>query len=218
MKNCIKILLLVIIPISVNAQQGNIDSLKRALTHAASDSARWVICWDLGFYWGEKDRDSALYYAETGIQLARQNNKQLNEAAMLDLKGYELIRLGRLPESYQCLTQALKIAENANSEHSLWLYFPVLNNFTRLTPRKLRLNGLMNIHNDFGHLMGRIGKTDQQIAQFNQAQKIAEENSDSVFLGIISQELAEAYFWPWQIGFCLTAGRKCRPNINSNRG
>ena len=123
-----------LISISVNAQQGNPDSLKRALTDVATDSARWVICWNLSFYYSEKYRDSGLYYAETGLQIARQNNKQLNEAALLDVKGYELIRLSRLPESYQCLTQALKIAENANSEHSLWLYFPVLNNFTTWTP------------------------------------------------------------------------------------
>ena len=194
MRKFIKILLLLIIPVLVNAQQGNPDSLKRELIHATTDSARWVICWNLSFYYGEKYRDSGLYYAETGLHLARQNNKHLNEAALLDFKGYELIRLGQLPESYQCLTQALKIAENANSEHSLWLYFPVLNNFTTLTPRKLKLNGLMNIHNDFGHLMGVIAKTDQQIAQYKQAQKIAEENKDSIFLGIISQELAEAYF------------------------
>ena len=91
MRTWIKVLLLLIIPISVNAQQGNPDSLKQALTHAASDSARWVISFNLAYYYSEKDRDSSVYYTETGLQLARQNNKELNEAALLDVKGYELI-------------------------------------------------------------------------------------------------------------------------------
>ena len=84
MKNCINISLLLIISISVNAQQGDRNSLKWALAHATSDSARWEKCIRLTYLYADSELDSAFYYANTGLLLARQNNKRINEAAMLD--------------------------------------------------------------------------------------------------------------------------------------
>ena len=156
MRTCIKILLLLIISISVNAQQGYPDSLKHALKNASTDSARYSISSTLVSYYIEENRDSALYYIEEALLLAKKNNKQLDEASSFDVKGYILMHLGKLPESYQCFPTALKIAENPENENKTW------HRVTILTPHKLRLTVLANLHHDFGHLMGAIGKTDQQ--------------------------------------------------------
>ena len=193
MKTLLKILLLLIIQISVNAQSGYRDSLKRALTHANSDSARWAISVDIAYAYNENEFDSALYYADRAILLARQNNKQLNEALALDEKGYILKNMGRFPESYQCSQQALKIAENTNSEDNAWLYVPDAFYFSSFTPRIFRLLVLGNIHHDFGHLMEAIGKTDQQIVQYKEAQKIAEEIRSTDLLGYVDMNLGRAY-------------------------
>ena len=195
MRTLLKILLLLIIQISVNAQSGYPDSLKRALTHANSDSTRWAISLDIAYAYHENEFDSALYYADQALLLARQNNKQLNEALALEEKGYILNKLGRFPESYQCSQQALKIAENTNSEDNAWLYVPDAFYFvSSFTPRIFRLLVLGNIHHDFGHLMEAIGKTDQQIVQYQEAQKIAEEIRSTDLLGYVDMNLGRAYF------------------------
>ena len=195
MKTLLKILLLLIIQISVNAQSGYPDSLKRALTHANSDSTRWAISLDIAYAYHENEFDSAFDYADHALLLARQNNKQLNEALALDEKGYILKNMGRFPESYQCSQQALKIAENTNSEDNAWLYVPDAFYFvSSFTPRIFRLLVLGNIHHDFGHLMEAIGKTDQQIVQYKEAQKIAEEIRSTDLLGYVDMNLGRAYF------------------------
>jgi two-component system, NtrC family, sensor kinase len=194
MRKFIKIFLLLIIPATINAQQSNLDSLKRALTHAASDSAKWVLNFSIAALYEENNSDSTLYYAETSLLLARQNNKDVNEASLLDLKGYELMKLGRLADSYQCFQQALKIADNANGHQSAWLFHPYENhNFHTLTPRTFRLTVLEYIHIQFGHLMGAIGKTDQQIIQYKESQKIAEEIGDTTQLGFVNMNLGSVY-------------------------
>ena len=82
----------------------------------------------------------------------------------------------------------------------------------------MRLLVLVNIHNDLGHLMGAIGKTDQQIVQYKEAQKTAEEIRNTDLLGYVDMNLGMAYSNTWKIRFCIFARRKCRPNIYSNRG
>lgn len=57
----------------------------------------------------------------------------------------------------------------------------------------MRLLVLANIHHDFGHLMRAIGKTDQQIVQYKEAQKIAEEIRDTHLLGYVDMNLGGAY-------------------------
>ena len=180
MRTCIKILLLLIISISANAQHEYPDSLKQALKKASTDSARYDISRKLAGFYQEDKRDSALYYFEGALLLAQKNNKQLDEASSLNSKGYELMHLGKLPESYQCFPTALKIAENPESENKVWAWYW---DNRRLTPRKQRLSVLANIHHNFGHLMGAIGKTDQQIAQYKETKKIAEEIGYTVILG-----------------------------------
>ena len=187
MRTCIKIALLLIISISVNAQQGYSDSLKQALKNASADSARYNISMSLAFYYTEDKRDSALHYVKEALLLAKNNKKKLDEASSLNLRGYILMHLGKLPESYQCFPEALKIAENPDNENKIWHKDPTF------TPRKQRLTVLENIHHNFGHLMSAIGKRDQQIVQYKETKKIGEEIGDTVLLGLVSMNLGNVY-------------------------
>ncbi len=187
MKACIKLLLLLLISINVVGQQNNADSLKRVLKTAQTDSAVYGIQSSLVYYYTEVNRDSALYYADKCIMLAKKNNKTLDEARSLDLKGYVLMHLGRLPESYECFPVALKIAEDPENENKTW------SRDTSSNPRKMRLEVLANVHHDFGHLMGTIDKTDQQIFQYNETKRIAEEIGDTALLGFVNMNMGGVY-------------------------
>jgi signal transduction histidine kinase/uncharacterized protein (DUF2164 family) len=198
MKTCIQILLLLIISISANAQKGYLDSLKQKLKIAFTDSVRYDIQNKIITYYIEDKRDSALYYAEEALLLAKRYNKKLDEASSLDIKGYILMHLGKLSESYRCFLVAQEIAKNPENENKTW------NKATGFTPRKVRLTVLENIHHDFGHLMGSIGKIDQQIAQYKETKKIAEEIGDTVLLGFVNMNLGNVYFNLGKLDSALT--------------
>src|SRR6185369_2373292 len=105
MKRLLKILLFVIFPFLLNAQQ-NLDSLKYASAHAANDSLRYHACWDLYNYYEEVNKDSAFFYADLELALAKKNNKPLAQMLALIQKGYQLLGMGRYAESLQCLLSA----------------------------------------------------------------------------------------------------------------
>ena len=186
MKNCIKILLLLIISISANAQKGYIDSLKLKLKIASTDSARFDIQNKIIIYYTEDKRDSALYYAEEALLLAKRNNKNLDVASTLDTKGYILMHLGKLSESYRCFLVAQEIAENPENEHKTW------NKVAGFTPRKMRLTVLENIHHDFGHLMRSIN-VDEGIFHYKQTEKIAREINDTIMLAFVNMNMGDVY-------------------------
>ncbi len=198
MKACIKLLLLLLVSVNVIGQQNYADSLKRVLKAAQTDSSAYRIQTDLAFYYSENNRDSALYYADNCIMLAQKNNKKLDEARSLGMKGYVLMHLGRLPESYGCFPTALKIAEDPDNENKTW------SRDTSLTPRKIRLQVLENAHHDFGHLMRSIGKTDQQIFQYKEAKRIAEEIGDTAMLGFVNMNMGSVYFGLGKLDSALT--------------
>ncbi len=187
MKPCIKILLLLLLPTLAFSQQGNPDSLKHALQIATTDSARYMISSQLADYYTEDKRDSALYYSEKRLSLAEKNNHPLDVAAALDIKGYILMHLGKDGESLKCFLQAIKIAENPANENKTWYQDK------NSTPRKIRLEILLNIHHVFGHLMGNTD-TAQQIFHYNETRRIAAEIGDTVILGFVNMNLGKVYF------------------------
>ena len=99
MRKFIKILLLLLIPALGLAQQSHLDSLKKALHAARTDSVRYLRLGDLDDYYAEINRDSALYYSDQALAIAKKNGRTLDEASALDGKAYILMHLGKFPES-----------------------------------------------------------------------------------------------------------------------
>src|SRR6202007_1825326 len=116
-KAFLKITLLMLIPALGIAQQTRIDSLKKALKTARTDSARFLILHYLEYDYIEINRDSSIHYIEKALSIAIKNNKALEEATTLDHKGYVLMGLGKYPESLGCFQQALKLAEDPENEN-----------------------------------------------------------------------------------------------------
>ena len=113
MKKYITILLLYAITPSTYSQ--NIaDSLHRSLRAATTDSTRYIVCRGLYNFFEEKNRDSALYYADQCASLAHKNNKPLNEAFCLDIRGYQLLHLGDYAASLESILRAYKIIDDVN--------------------------------------------------------------------------------------------------------
>ena len=117
MKRCITIMLFLVLPVFVSAQSKfiyilsdttlsgtqKLDSLQLALQNAANDTIRMDVYYNLALYYLETNRDSAVYYDNKSIALAKQLGLKMNEAAALSDKGYALIGLGNYPASLESL-------------------------------------------------------------------------------------------------------------------
>jgi two-component system, NtrC family, sensor kinase len=188
MKTILKIAFLLLLPFNADAQLSNPDSLRRILQDATSDSARHYACVELYYFYLELNRDSALFYAEKRLTLAKQNNQKLAEAFALGSKGYQYNQLGRYSESFQCLLQALRIAEDpSNEEAAGWrnAQFPI--------PGKGRLINVATIHHVLGGLMINTGNPEQEIFHLKEALRIAVQINHPDRQMTANMNLATAY-------------------------
>ncbi|MGZ3750696.1 MAG: ATP-binding protein [Mucilaginibacter sp.] len=187
MRKFTKIIFLLLIPAVGMAQQSRLDSLKKALHAARTDSVRYLRLSDLGDYYAEVNRDSALFYLNASLPIAQKNGRTIDEANVLDSKGYILMHLGKFPESLECFQQAIKLAEDPANENKSWFHDK------KQTPHQLRLDVLASIHHDMGHLMGATNNIDQQIAQYRETKKLATEAGAQELLGLVNMNLGHAY-------------------------
>ena len=175
MKFNLKILLFFFFPLLVNAQQ-NIDSLKSILIHGTDASLRYKAARGIYDYYEEKNRDTALYYADQSVLIAKQNSQKVPEAFSLVNKGYQLVGLGRFGEALQCFQKSFSITEDPQNEKGntwdLSLYNFVGKNYFNGNQRLLTL---AYAHHMFAVLMLRTENVEQQIIHFKTAGKIGQE-------------------------------------------
>ena len=168
MKSILKILLLLLLPFFAKAQQNKPDSLRTILQNTTTDSARHNACVDLYFYYFEVNRDSALFYAEKRLTLAKQNNQKLAEATALISKGYQNSSIGRYSESFQNLLQALKITEDPkNKEQPGWK----ISQYPIPGSGRLLVTGIA--HHVLSGLMGNTENPEQEIVELKKGLHIA---------------------------------------------
>ena len=187
MKKLIKILVLLLVPALGMAQQSHLDSLKQAFKNAPNDSIRYLRLYDLSDYYSEGNRDSSIYFSNLAITLAKKNNHLLDEATALDSKGYELMHLGRFPESLENFQKAILLVEDPGCENKIWYRH---DNFS---PHQIRISLLASIHHDLGHLMGATNNIEQQIAEYQETKKLAISINDQVALCLVNMNLGHTY-------------------------
>ncbi len=186
-KTCIKILLLLLIPLWVNAQQRLPDSTATALKTAPNDSSRYAANMKAYYYFEETNRNKALYYTDQMLLLAKRNNKPLLIARALANKGYQLSVTGQYAEALKNLLQAFAIAGDPKNASNSWF----TNHLS--TPEKTRLLMLSLLHHMFAILMGKTENTGQMIFHFKEAKRIALEINNPVRIMLADMDLGEAY-------------------------
>src|SRR5436190_19337218 len=125
-----KILLLLLLPCYSIAQYNSsyweeltkrqADSIGSAFQKAGNDTLRMAMARGITFYYIEINRDSALYFADYQLKIARQFKLKLWEADALDNMGYLLSQLKNYPKALQAFIEALKIGENEESQRNIW--------------------------------------------------------------------------------------------------
>ncbi len=191
MKIFIKLSMLLLLPVFVSSQsQQKLDSLHSALRNAANDSIRMETYQELHWYYQEVNRDSALFYSDKALPIAKQLKLRLHEAEILDGKGYMFMHLGNYPKSLESYLLALKIAEDPTAENDNYNLF---RRNKRQTPRTFRLQVLSSIHHDMGHLYGRTGNPKKQILNYRKTESISESIRDTRQLALVNMNLGWAY-------------------------
>ena len=155
------------------SQTSNPDSLRLLISKTTNDTARFQLYEQLYNFYSFKQMDSALYYATKRVELIQKYHQPLAEAFALDGQGYFLYRQGNYSAAMRCFLDAIQISEDSKTEKNNAFLTPGLD------VEQYRLRNLNLAHMDMGHIMGETGNEVQQLVQYLQAEKLAEQNKDT---------------------------------------
>jgi two-component system, NtrC family, sensor kinase len=104
---------------SLGFSQSRVDRLKQELVRARQDTTRVMIMVDLCKYYRLSDPDSALYYGQQALTLAKDIKFPKGEMLALTWQSSVMMTIGNLPKSLKMGLKALQIAEeNQLQEHT----------------------------------------------------------------------------------------------------
>jgi two-component system NtrC family sensor kinase len=175
--------LFLFIPQLIIAQRFNPDSLRQALKNTTVDSVLYNLNSTLYSYYEENNVDSALYFSDRMLTVAKRSNQKLAEASALNANAYQFRNIGQYGKSLQCLTQALTILENPEIEkNTTWF------SDSAFTPHRLRLWLLSITHHMYALLMGSTDNHKEEIFHYKEELKISEmaDRKDGVQLAYMN--------------------------------
>lgn len=188
MMSILKLMLLLFIPFFTEAQLILSDSLVNAYKNASTDSMRFELNRQLLSYYTNTNLDSALKYAEIGVQIAQKNKMKLAEASASTTLASQLQIKGRYAESLKYYLTSFAIAENPEIEKG--------NEWNLIKDKPLsyqRLSTLANTHNQFSWLMSRIKNYEKQLFHLNEAKRIAGSIGNNYRLMVATNDLGALY-------------------------
>ncbi len=169
MKSLIKIFALALLPLYSASQVNPLftepakkqaDSLSIILRQTTNDTVKMATLREFALYYLDINSDSSLYFIEMELPLVKKLQLKLWEADALDLYGIILTNLGNYPKALKTFNEAIKIAEDKESEKNIWR----ISKFTYTHNSKIaRLNMLAAIQLDFALLYRETDNVDKQL-------------------------------------------------------
>jgi signal transduction histidine kinase len=178
------------------AQQFYIDSLKHKAEITQNDTLKLILFENLNEAYTETNPDSAYYYAEKILMLARALKLRLNEVYALGQMGYALLNMGNYPRSLQTFLSGIAIAEDPKSEQNMLpAKYPLPEEISNrpITAHKLRLDLLARIHQYIGILYGNANNYEKEKFHYLKARKLAEQTGNRQLQSLINGTLGRVY-------------------------
>jgi two-component system NtrC family sensor kinase len=178
-------------PLFLEPNKKQADSLQVVLRQNINDTLRMAANRELSLYYLDINSDSALYFIENDLPLARKLNLKLWEADALDLIGIIASNKGNYIRGIKSFQEAIQIAESKESEKNIWQ----ISKFTNSKdPELARLSALGTIYGDVANIYNATGNYDKQSNAINECLKIAFRIKDHTLLSQGYRSLGAKYY------------------------
>lgn len=175
------VLFLLMLIKGLEGQPQLLDSLKHEIRFAQNDTLLLLYLEKIAIEYSELNPDSALYYSEKILPIAKRLHFGLEEVVAMGEKGYALLNLGNYPRALQILLSARTQAEDPSIEQSVLPYnFPVTDDYTdrSVSPHLQRLTKLSRILHYTGILFSTSGNYERAISYYLAALTLAEQSNN----------------------------------------
>ena len=189
-------LVFVIISTITIGQQAYIDSLLRILNTSQSDTIKLTVYRSVGRIYAELEPDSAYYFAERSLQLARQMDLKLDEASALREMAYSLLNRGHYPRSLQTVLSSVAILQNPQSEQNVLIgKFPGDDEliYRTASAHQQRVSELAFTHQIWGVLYANTNNYEKALTQHRIAREFAEKSGNQPLQSVINMTMARMY-------------------------
>ncbi|HMK19583.1 MAG TPA: ATP-binding protein [Chitinophagaceae bacterium] len=210
----IKIALYILLPVFSIAQVNPLfleptkhqaDSLRKALEQNINDTLRMAANRELALFYFDINSDSAFFYIEKDLPLARKLQLKLWEADALDLMGLISSIQGNYVKAMRSFNEALQIVENKECEKNIW-------NISKFTnsrmPEFARLSMLGTIQSDVAGIYSTSGNYDKQLNTIQDCIKTATRINDNTLLSQAFMNLGAKFLQENGLDSALISFRK----------
>ena len=192
-------------PIFLEPTKKQADSLRNALNQNINDTLRMAANRELALFYLDINADSAIYYIEKDLPIARKLKLKLWEADALDLIGLISSKQGNYVKAIKSMNEALQIVESKECEKNIW-------NISKFTnsgiPEYARLSMLGTIQHDVAGIYGSTGNSDKQLSTIQDCIKTATRINDNALLSLAFSALGLKFFKESRLDSALVLFRK----------
>ncbi len=192
-------------PLFLEPTKKQADSLRAVLKNKLNDTLRMAASRELALYYLEINADSAKYFIEQDLPLAKKLQLKLWEADALDLVALNSANQGNYVTSVKSYNAALQIAESKEAEKNIWN----ISKFTNSNlPEFARLSMLATIQADAAGLFARTGSYDKQLKTIRDCFKTTSLIGDNTLFSQAYRALAGVYLREKKLDSALIFYRK----------
>ena len=192
-------------PLYLEPTKKQADSLWIELKKGINDTLRMAAYRELALFYLDINSDSAMYFIEKDLPLAKKLNLKLWEADAYDLMGLITETQGEYVRSLKSFNAALEIVENTDCEKNIWL----ISKFTdRKLPQFARLSMLATILSDASGLYRTTENYDKELKAIQNSLKVAFSISDKTILSQAFRGMGTIYFRQNQLDSALASYKR----------
>ena len=170
--------------------ENQVDSLQHRFSIETSDQLRMGMARELGLFYTEADQDTAMYFVDMQLQLARSLDERLWEGDALRRLGFLIFTQGRYSESFSLNSQVLTLLRDASTERQVW----EPGRLSRTgTPESAQLTVLALAYHNRAQLYGRISTIAEQRTLYRKAIEISEKVGDDAIASFMYASLGFSY-------------------------
>ncbi len=209
MKLLIPVILLFVLPIYTKAQFDSnwgyptimqVDSLKKILPAEKNDTLRMAAYRSLGMYYQDSKQDSALYFSQQQLALAKKLNIKMWEADAYTQMGYMYSAMGELNESYTSILTADELSKDEKNEASNWRPW-IFSNAQNLHDSRIAIVAI-NQH-AWGNFYGNVNEVDKQRAAYYESLRLGKTIANGKLIAMGEASVGNTYYGQANDSFIL---------------